>query len=302
MSLLADVAASLRGGLVEAVAGGVSGGITILAVLPIESVQTFQAAGSMPAGSSMLQTMRHLYASGGPTRFFKGWIASSSTVFTEKFWLFFWYSILQATHRSVNQVSTIGAVALTICGWAAENMAIPTRYPVEVILRDQQTSLKTEGFTATARRIWSTQGVPGFYKGWNVYLLYGFRSGIQQSLFDVFKSMRIRQLGAQGVVVTELSFGTAFLLGAVGRFISTLGTYPLLRAKIMAMSEEGAELGVIGSLQRCWDTGGGFLGMYQGLWAEMCRSICFQALLMGTKEKLDSRVAGLLIGAAADQV
>jgi hypothetical protein len=48
----------------------------------------------------------------------------------------------------------------------------------------------------------------------------------------------------------------------------------------MAMSEEGAELGVIGSLRKMYASGDGFLGMYQGLWAEMCRAICFQALLM----------------------
>jgi len=146
MSLLADVTASLSSGLVHAVAGGVSGGITILAVLPIESVQTFQSAGNMPAGATMGQTARHLYTQGGSTRFFKGWIASSGTVFSEKFWLFFWYSILQtawASARSVpGGVGAIGAVALTVLGWAAENLAIPTRYPVEVILRDQQTSLK----------------------------------------------------------------------------------------------------------------------------------------------------------------
>ena len=104
-----------------------------------------------------------------------------------------------------------------------------------------------------------------------------------------------------------------------------LRTDPLLRAKIMAMSEEGAELGVIGSLRKMYSSGDGsalqrYVGMcvqdqldlagsrslprttiihvacgggcwcasaadvsvcrYQGLWAEMCRSICFQALLM----------------------
>ena len=174
MSLLADVSASLSNGLVEAVAGGVSGGLTILCVLPIESIQTFQAAGNMPGKPSMGDVARHLWRQGGPSRFFKGWIASSSTVFTEKFWLFFWYSILQtvvANLRRLPNAAALGAITLTLCGWAAENLSIPTRYPVEVILRDQQTSLKTEGFAAVAGRIWSSQGLAGFYKGWNVYLL-----------------------------------------------------------------------------------------------------------------------------------
>jgi hypothetical protein len=82
--------------------------------------------------------------------------------------LFFWYSILQAVAvnlRGLPNAAALGGVVLTLCGWAAENLSIPTRYPVEVILRDQQTSLKTEGFTAVAKRIWKTQGLGGFYKG-----------------------------------------------------------------------------------------------------------------------------------------
>ena len=42
-----------------------------------------------------------------------------------------------------------------------------------------QTSTKKEGVGAVTRRIYREQGILGFYKGWWVYLLYGFRSGIQ---------------------------------------------------------------------------------------------------------------------------
>ena len=60
-------------------------------------------------------------------------------------------------------------------------------------------------------------------------------------------------------------------------------TYPLLRAKVMAMSEEGAELGVFGSLNKMYHSGNGFIGMYQGLWAEMCRSIYSGGLICTPK-------------------
>jgi hypothetical protein len=59
-ALLSGIVASLRGGIVEAIAGGVSGGITILAVQPIETVQIFQAAGE-PSGRSPV-TRRHSHA------------------------------------------------------------------------------------------------------------------------------------------------------------------------------------------------------------------------------------------------
>lgn len=51
-----------------------------------------------------------------------------------------------------------------IFGWAAENLAIPFRFPFEVILRDMQTSVKNETAAAVTRRIWAAQGWRGFYK------------------------------------------------------------------------------------------------------------------------------------------
>jgi hypothetical protein len=153
---------------------------------------------------------------------------------------------------------------------AAENLAIPFRLPFEVVLRDMQTSLKQEGYWAVAARIWKTQGILGFYKGWLSPMFMGFRSGIQQSIFDQLKQARLGQLSAGGIVLTELSFATAFIFGSIGRFFATLATFPLLRAKIMAMSDdsnrpaESKGLGVIGCLGYMYRReGGGLLGMYQ---------------------------------------
>ena len=55
---------------------------------------------------------------------------------------------------------------------------------------------------------------------------------------------------------------------------------------------------LVGSLRFVYQRDG-FLGMYVGLWAEMMRAITFQALLMGTKEKVETPVTRLLSGGAA---
>ena len=59
-----------------------------------------------------------------------------------------------------------------------------------------------------------------------------------------------------------------------------------------------AAMGLVGSLRFVYQRDG-FLGMYVGLWAEMMRAITFQALLMGTKEKVETPVTLLLSGGAA---
>ena len=75
----------------------------------------------------------------------------------------------------------IAGGAMLLCGWAAENLAVPTRLPFETVYRDMQTSTTNEGGIATTRRIIKTEGFLGLYKGWNSILLFGFRSGIMQS-------------------------------------------------------------------------------------------------------------------------
>ena len=112
-----------------------------------------------------------------------------------------------------------------------------------------QTSSRKEGIAATVRRIYKHEGIGGFYKGSYVYLLYGFRSGIQQSMYDQMRVMRLTSLAARGVVLTELSFWTAFVFAGIGRFVATLFTYPLMRAKVMAISEEGQKLGLLGCVR-----------------------------------------------------
>ena len=127
------------------------------------------------------------------------------------------------------RLNVVIVLDLATCVRAAENLAIPFRLPFEVILRDMQTSLKQEGYWTVAARIWKTQGILGFYKGWLSPMFMGFRSGIQQSIFDQLKQARLAQLRGGGLVLTELSFATAFIFGSIGRFFVCLWPSPSAR-------------------------------------------------------------------------
>ena len=191
---------------------------------------------------------------GGIKRFFKGLGVIWVTVLTEKGGLFFWYAVLKALWGRWAGIPTsaVAGIPALFCGWGAENLAIPTRYPFEVVLRcdwsahlssfvyprfrarfcltigrdhsgasrDMQTSTRQEGIPATVKRIYKKEGLLGFYKGSYVYLLYGFRSGIQQSMYDQMRVMRMASLASRGLIVTELSFFTAFVYAGLGRFVA----------------------------------------------------------------------------------
>ena len=244
MSVVAAIRASLKGGLPEALAGGVSGCTMILVVLPLESIMAFQCGGDQDEKLSLVEVIARLYKLGGIGRFFKGPVPLVLTVFTEKFFFFFWYSVLKTLweHAAGLPAGGIAGGAMLLCGWAAENLAVPTRLPFETVYRDMQTSTTNEGGIATTRRIIKTEGVLGLYKGWNSILLFGFRSGIMQScappappaeqihphsptpvhrIFDLIKRVWLERRARLGIVTslapTELSFLTAFVIGAMGR-------------------------------------------------------------------------------------
>eukprot|EP01043_Picozoa_sp_COSAG02_P062499 COSAG02_NODE_8639_length_2495_cov_3.543406_2_plen_167_part_00 len=120
MSLVAEINAALRDGIVEAVGGGIAGCVTIPVCLPLELIMSFQAAGDMPGRPNMLQVAAHLYKSGGIRRFFKAPGAMAATIFSEKFCLFFWYSVLKAAyaHAVGMKATAVGPVVGIFCGWS----------------------------------------------------------------------------------------------------------------------------------------------------------------------------------------
>jgi hypothetical protein len=91
-SLSAAIGRSLGAGFTGAISGGIAGATMILLVSPLESIMSFQAAGSLPGTPqlSMLQTCSALRKEGGLRRFFKAPLMLSLTVFTEKFYFFLW--------------------------------------------------------------------------------------------------------------------------------------------------------------------------------------------------------------------
>ena len=65
----------------------------------------------------------------------------------------------------------IAGGAMLLCGWAAENLAVPTRLPFETVYRDMQTSTTNEGGIATTRRIIKTEGFLGLYTGFGAHYI-----------------------------------------------------------------------------------------------------------------------------------
>ena len=151
------------------------------------------------------------------------------------------------------------------------------------------------------------QGIGGFYKGIQAYVVLCLKPAIQYTVYEQVKQIVIaaRRLKAQGnaIVDDSLSAAEAFFLGMFARIVATMLTYPYLRAKVLLQSTYGnAKVKpTIPQMIAEQLSKGGVWGMYQGIGPELTRGVFSAALMMMVKERIGVTVRALIDGQSAGQ-
>jgi adenine nucleotide transporter 17 len=299
-----------REALVDAVSGTQGGIIALFAALPLEVVQKNQAKLSGKE-AQVMAIVRKVMAEKGTAGFWSGASVLTLLVGIEKFLYFLLFAAMRSLAEG-DAVGSAGAASLLGMGYLADLGCRPIIMPLEVIA--MRMALVNTSPTGAAQQIASESGAAGFYKGASFYLALAFKPAVQQAVFDRVKATYLAQKGL--APTTALSFGEAFLLGAVGRVIATLLTYPFFRAKQLSQAGAGAGDGASGAAKggkKKKQRRGGILaqvgaifeqsgvgGLYQGCPAEMARGVLFQGVLMSCKERLTAMNQGWLLEPASD--
>ena len=117
------------------------------------------------------------------------------------------------------------------------------------------------------------------------------------SIFDAFKLRLLKWLSSHGGRRRRsLSVAQAFILGATSKVISTLLTYPLIRAKTLMQTAEGDA-----RERPIWKTLAhvvreeGVVGLYRGFYAQIFSAVAKSGILLTTKEQLFRFAMGLIL-------
>eukprot|EP01047_Picozoa_sp_COSAG01_P007827 COSAG01_NODE_300_length_19226_cov_41.536519_28_plen_169_part_00 len=135
-------------------------------------------------------------------------------------------------------------------GYAAEIIRIPFTYPIEVVSTYTQTHPDERNMLTTTRTVYKQGGLVAFWRGMEGYVMVGARPAISLMVFDQVKRAYLLRMGRP--ITSLVSFGEAFLIGALGRLVATLICYPCFQQKcrrqagqsgmLVLLREEGLEV------------------------------------------------------------
>ena len=129
----------------------------------------------------------------------------------------------------------------------------------------------------------------GYWKGLLPSLLLCANPSIH---FTVFDSLRHRILFRNKMHQRQLHWIEAFYLGAIAKLVATLATYPLIRAKMLLMTES-SHCGLWNTLQQEYKERG-CSGLYQGCRLQLIHTLLKSAFLMMVRERLTEATNRLL--------
>lgn len=121
----------------------------------------------------------------------------------------------------------------------------------------------------------------GYWKGLIPSLLLCANPSIHYTVFD---TLRYRILFRNNMQHRQLHWLEAFYMGAIAKLVATLATYPLIRAKMLLMTQS-AQQGLWNTLQQEYNERGSS-GLYQGCRLQLIHTLLKSALLMMIRERL----------------
>ena len=150
------------------------------------------------------------------------------------------------------------------------------------------------------------------WKGLAPALLLCSNPSIHYTVFDILKSKTIarkKQRNRQGSRGYQLSVSEAFVLGLLAKFVATIMTYPLIRAKVLMMvrgdnpiptakvangndSNHFSDASTVSSptllsvLKESYHRDGGVIGLYKGCNWQLIHTLLKSALMMAIREQI----------------
>eukprot|EP00934_Nitzschia_sp_Nitz4_P007049 Nitzschia sp. Nitz4//scaffold9_size221794//26611//27630//NITZ4_001320-RA/size221794-processed-gene-0.308-mRNA-1//-1//CDS//3329560923//7039//frame0 len=133
-----------------------------------------------------------------------------------------------------------------------------------------------------------------YWKGLAPSLLLCTNPSINYTVFDMTKNRILARAGRRG---SHLSMSEAFFVGLVAKFVATVATYPLIRAKVMLMVT--SEKSMLASIIRSYENGG-IRGLYKGCDWQLLHTVLKSALMMMIRERITDTTHRLILGSQAD--
>jgi adenine nucleotide transporter 17 len=126
-----------------------------------------------------------------------------------------------------------------------------------------------------------------YWKGLVPSLLLCSNPAIHYTVFDTTKAQLLRRRGKSNLTMMD-----AFLLGALAKFVATITTYPLIRAKVILMVTSQTD--IVQCLQTEYRKHG-IPGLYKGCNIQLLHTLFKSALLMMIRERITRTTQRIIV-------
>eukprot|EP00927_Polykrikos_kofoidii_P041620 TRINITY_DN35470_c0_g1_i1.p1 TRINITY_DN35470_c0_g1~~TRINITY_DN35470_c0_g1_i1.p1 ORF type:complete len:336 (+),score=43.79 TRINITY_DN35470_c0_g1_i1:89-1096(+) len=193
-------------------------------------------------------------------------------------------------------------VALRLVGgWAAMFVTLP----MEAITTRLSVARSPISVWTAAGTLWKEGGLKAFWRGIGVSVLLALNPALTHAAVDWIRHAALarRRLRRQQTKNSEVQGGRrraggeppmqmtwpeAMLAGVLAKTLTLLVVYPLMRGKALLQSKDRGSSGLVRTLQAACLADGIRRGLYQGLGAQLSKSVLSSSLKYGVKERAEA--------------
>eukprot|EP00977_Amphora_coffeiformis_P024404 scaffold15735_cov152-Amphora_coffeaeformis.AAC.2 len=285
--------------LADALSGVGAALIALWVFYPIDVWKTHAQAGMKPP------PLRRMMSSGLET---KSLHTASSSFFY--FYLYSWIistwtTRMPSRHNKVSvttrlllsaiaaMLNTCLTLPLDVISTRHQTMEVRPRQKSEDEDTDKEEDANEDSFLVLRQQVKRLNSLLGWkigslWKGLRPSLILCSNPAINYTVFDTIKS---RYTATNGN--SSLSLAEAFLLGLFSKFIATIATYPLIRAKVMLMVTSQSSM--LQCLRQTYQEKG-VKGLYEGCDLQLLHTLLKSALLMMMRERISDATKRWIVG------
>lgn len=192
--------------------------------------------------------------------------------------------------------TSLSTVENLLIGYIAGAINTTLTTPLWVIVTRLQAERKftQQGLFQLLQNIWKDSKLAGFFKGWGASIILCINPAIQWMVFEQSLQLLLKISQKEKANILEL-----FVLGALGKIIATLVTYPyiVMKARLQASNSKISKDDTLSFQYKSMTDGfvqilrnEGFLSLYRGLDSKIIQSVLNSAFLFLFKERIYSLI------------
>jgi len=273
--------------LAHALSGMLGSVLAEMLLFPVDTVKLLVQTSAESTG--FIETLIAVIRKQGVSGLYKGIGASvlKESVHSFNFWC--WHGFIFRLFSKADDTSRTPTSARLLLNLLAKQLNWLCTVPFEVVSSRNQLALDSPGFIATALLLYRQGGLGVFYRGLGVSLALAINPAIMNTLITTILRCAASFRIASGVDWEDARDHGPAAIGAataLSKFVATLLTYPLIRAKVLQQTTQTTKNLSAIAIWRSIIQSEGLIGLYRGVLAMSYKTVLWNSLMMAFKSAL----------------